>query len=403
MLFLSNSTKVNIHLLVFLSYLLISGLNNEKAVDRIPFEYPSSNPLLSTTIDGHEGLFLIDTGGNATVLIDSSFYIDNKFNHTSFYTKHIYGAGTNKQRVKAIDELVDVKIGNDHFKTDNASIMNFRNLGGDFIHGMIGIEYFLDKIVEFNFNEKYMRILEKSDTLELKSFSKLQGYISNFALLVPASMQINDSLTVSGDFILDTGASCTLSLTAPVAKKNQLDKKIRHKVKVISKSGGIGGPADRYLFQAKSVNFGKYKLKNLEARYSCNQSGVMSMNHLAGLLGTKLLERFQVIIDFPNACVYLKPNVDFYNSFKPSDLGLNYVMKPKSEGAWIVTTMIENSPAQKSGIKMDDRIVKVNGIPVALITLQQEKELYQEAKEMVFTVQRGSQEIDIHISPSAIL
>ncbi len=116
-----------------------------------------------------------------------------------------------------------------------------------------------------------------------------------------------------------------------------------------------------------------------------------------GLLGNEILERFDLIIDLVNNILYLKPNDKFANEFDFSKLGFSYVDRSKTQGAWVVSGFIVGSNAEKSGLKIDDRIIEINGKPVKEIDFYSHGKYLFEKETLLLKIERNSNHFDIKI------
>ncbi|NLF43219.1 MAG: PDZ domain-containing protein, partial [Bacteroidales bacterium] len=61
--------------------------------------------------------------------------------------------------------------------------------------------------------------------------------------------------------------------------------------------------------------------------------------------------------------------------------------------AWIVTGLYENSPAHKQGLKIDDKIIAVNKIPVSQLDFKSGETFLDGLSDIELTVKRGAKEL----------
>ena len=84
-------------------------------------------------------------------------------------------------------------------------------------------------------------------------------------------------------------------------------------------------------------------------------------------IGTEFFNYFETVFDFPQKRVYLKQINNKYESRFFFTFGFKFDLK---EGEIIVTYLWNNSPAAISGIKLGDRIRKINKLDVECISTQ---------------------------------
>jgi len=137
--------------------------------------------------------------------------------------------------------------------------------------------------------------------------------------------------------------------------------------------------------------------------YSIDEAGLLSDDKYYGIIGNNILERFDVIFDFKNSNVYFKPNKNFNNAFAHDKFGFLYVDRFKTMKSWIVTGLFENSSAEKSGLKIDDRIISVNNIPVEKINYKQQKSCFMKINNLKLSVLRNEKIEQIEFKLNALL
>ena len=65
----------------------------------------------------------------------------------------------------------------------------------------------------------------------------------------------------------------------------------------------------------------------------------------------------------------------------------------------IVGQVLEHSPAQQAGLKLGDRILKVNGLPIGHWTELQDKVSTSTTGQLILTIERAKQDITVGITP----
>jgi C-terminal processing protease CtpA/Prc len=83
-------------------------------------------------------------------------------------------------------------------------------------------------------------------------------------------------------------------------------------------------------------------------------------------MGTQILSRFRLLVDYPHDRLYLAPYADAARPFPRGRLGLS--MLPEA-GALVVKLVAAGSPAATAGFHVGDRIVGVDDKPAASWTM----------------------------------
>ncbi|MBT5419922.1 MAG: hypothetical protein HOK80_03445, partial [Candidatus Cloacimonetes bacterium] len=351
--------------------------------------------------DGIKGNFVFDTGAS-NLYYDTTYYADNEFRYEDLLTAKLPGAGTKPQDVIVIKDTVDFTFGNYLYRTPRVPVLKLKPILGDFSDGIIGLEYFHQSIMEINYEREYIRIYSDIGSINLSDYCKIDLLKEGNRLYIPLKVNINDTLEISGNFQLDFGAGGTIGLTSSATNKFNLTETIDIKTPYYSKYAGVGGESSRFDFMAASVEIGDFAFNNVCMNFSTDKSGAMASDKHLGLLGNRIYDRFHVYIDFINHDLYLKPNSKYEDLFKFSRLGFSYVDRNQSMNSWIVTGMYIGCNAEKQGLEIDDKIIAVNEIGVDQISYESQKGFFERLSEIVLTVKRKNELLDIKFKLEAI-
>ena len=138
----------------------------------------------------------------------------------------------------------------------------------------------------------------------------------------------------------------------------------------------------------REVKIGPYRFRQVPTYLYQDDNNITSYPFTGGLVGNDLLRRFNVIFNYPQREVHLLPNSHFYDQFDYAytGLGIYYI-----DGKIKVIDIIEGSPAEKAGFKIDDEIISV-GNNVSL-DIQQYKNLLQSAYDHIKVIVKRNKEL----------
>jgi len=344
---------------------------------------------------------LLDTGAE-DLLLDSLFKSNSRLDFENFFSAKITGIGNSYQEIIVITDSVNMSIGKRNYMVAPVPVLNLKPVGGDIIDGLLGTVCFTGEVLELNYVQKYINVYPSVDSLDLDGYTKLAfRKYGNFCLL-PARIRINDSLVIEGEFIFDTG-SPTSTISGAVAYSNDMGKTVSPKVRYYTDYGGIGGESSSWDFISDSVRIGSYALPHVNLAFSLDESGILSDGDYLGIIGNNILDRFHLFFDFHNNNLYLKPNSRFDEPYLFDRLGFTWIDRCMTSGAWIITGLTENSPAESVGLRIDDRIVKVNSIPVENIPLEEQNDFFKQAEKVRMDVVRGGETLSIGFDLAPIL
>ena len=106
----------------------------------------------------------------------------------------------------------------------------------------------------------------------------------------------------------------------------------------------------------KSVKLGPYKFRKVPIHIFEDDFNVTSYPLLGGLIGNDIMRRFNVILNYPERSIYIRPNSHYAESFDYSYTGLGIYM---INGEIRVVDIVKGSPGDKAGFRPDDIIFSV--------------------------------------------
>lgn len=216
------------------------------------------------------------------------------------------------------------------------------------IDGIIGYSFFRRFIVKINY---------ENHTLEIYSPGTMKypkgGFLMHpkFTTLPLVNLEVKDEAKTKQQFIFDTGAGLNMLLSEDYVGDSSLLKKKRKLFPV--QAEGLGGKKLMNITVVKEVAIGSYKFKNVPTYIFYDEFNLTNYPSLGGLIGNDLLRRFNVIINYPEFNIFLKPNSHFNEPFDYTYTGLGIC---NIEGKVMVMDVVENSPAFKAGILAGDEI-----------------------------------------------
>jgi hypothetical protein len=163
---------------------------------------------------------------------------------------------------------------------------------------------------------------------------------------------------VTGEFQLDTGARPSLTLTRSFADAHGLVEKYHARREAVG-GYGLGGQSRGLLARPAELNLGQIAVHGPVALISSNWRRNTAMSRIAGNIGGGLLKRLLVTLDYPHGKLYLQPNRHFAEPDLFDRSGL-WVMRASNGSAFEIADVIPDSPASKAGLKVGERILKVD-------------------------------------------
>lgn len=219
------------------------------------------------------------------------------------------------------------------------------------IDGIVGYSFFRRYIVRFDYDNQYIEVYSPGTYKYPRGGHLLKPNFSTLPLQMAA---ISDEREILSRFIFDTGAGLCFLLSRDFVDDSTVFKKSRKFYP--TQAEGLGGKRQMSITIAKEIRVGPYKFKRVPVHVFEDDFNVTSYPLLGGLIGNDILRRFNVILNYPEQSIHLKPNSHFNESFDYSYTGLGIY---QIDGEIRVIDVMPGSPGDKAGFLPGDVIFSV--------------------------------------------
>ena len=246
-----------------------------------------------------------------------------------------------------------------HFKGITVDSLDFHINDYESLSSTYGIK--IDGIMGLSFLRRYVVALDY-DKMEMAVFEPGSyqypegGYLlkQHFSSIPKEVVEVNDNTDVRSQFYLDTGSGLCLLMTDDFIEDSAIFKTKRKFYAVNGLS--FGGTVPMTLSVVKEIKLGPYSLRDVPVYKFKDHYGVISYPDVSGVFGNDLMRRFNIVLNYPEHEIYIKPNKHYSDHFDYSYTGLGFALV---NGAITVTDIISGSPAAKAGLKEGDIIIGV--------------------------------------------
>jgi len=246
-----------------------------------------------------------------------------------------------------------------NFKGLSADNLDFHINDYDLLTSVYGVK--IDGIIGYSFIRRYViKIDYDVNQLEIYTPGNYRyprgGQLlrPSFTTLPRQLAQIQDGKQIFNRFIFDTGAGLCLLLSQDFVEDSNVFKTNRKFYP--TQAEGLGGKKQMELTVVKSVKIGPFKFRNVPVHVFDDTYNVTSYPLLGGIVGNDLLRRFNVILNYPQQSIHIKPNSHFNEQFDYSYTGLGIYL---IDGEIRVIDVIKDSPGDRAGFKTGDVIFSV--------------------------------------------
>lgn len=230
----------------------------------------------------------------------------------------------------------------------------------DLLSRVYGIR--IDGIIGYSFLRRYIvKIDYEEDIMEVYTPGGLKyprgGYLlkPQFTTLPVQPAVISDHTPITGRFIFDTGAGLNMLLSEDFVSDSSVFR--RGRIFYPTQAEGLGGKKQMSISLLRELRFGSYKFRNVPVHVFADDYNVTAYPQMGGLIGNDLMRRFNIIINYPDQIIHIRPNKHFPEPFDYSYTGLAFYL---FNGQVRVEDIMPGSPAEKAGFKSGDYIFSVD-------------------------------------------
>lgn len=395
----------------------------------IPFEFVNNLIIVSVQLNNEPLSFILDNGVKETLLFGE---VDSlRLKNTSSFVFQGFGTGQpikglmSKENKLQIGNIVD---SSHHLYVITDTAFNLSKNIGVHVHGILGSAFFRNNVVAIDYLKKkivFARDVSKLG-LRMSKFNKLSIRVENDRAYAFVNIQPRDKKLFNQKLLLDLGNSNPMMLFESVIPHYEIDTPSIRDYLGVGFNGAVYGVKNKI----ELVSFGSYEIPYPIVSYPDTNS--YDKNKIAkdrvGSIGNQILSRFYIVFDYPNNVFYLRPNRNFKKAFTLDMSGLeivhsgfdfvrhrytNFTNKGDDGGVsinfsnevnylielhanYIIDQVRPKSPAEKVGLTVGDKLLKVNGRRVGKMKLQDIKNKLQsgDGKITRLEIERAGKKID---------
>lgn len=320
----------------------------------IPFELFGDHVIIQLSVDGSKPLdFIFDSGDGITVIdediADELHLVKEK---VILNQGTVTGSLIKHNKLEIGDYLLEKNIKVYSTDLDHLEI----SLGRDF-DGIIGYDLMQHHAVRIDYDNMKFEIYEHGQ--HPKKGEPLPFKLNTAIPTIEGSVILNNGEPHPGTFFVMTGAGTTLDFNSPYAKEYDIIHKTGEHYYYFVKSIAQE-ETKHYEGMVKSFTFGKQTFENLPIGISQAKSGTQAHEKVSGILGNKILSRYNLIFDLPAKLIYLEKNNNFNDQFSINCSGID-IQLSKDKSKVLIHQVFEGSVAEALGIQLNAELVSVNG------------------------------------------
>jgi len=336
----------------------------------IPFRMIRDMVIIQLHINGKGPFnFVLDTGVGLMLITDPQLV--DSINIPSKRTLKMGGLGEGEDFEAYVTSALTVDIPGLTSYDVAAAILKkdhfgLSNYAGMAIHGLLGYEFFNNLAVKINFTDSTISVSRPKDLRLFRKGNKIPMTIDDRKPYIQAKVSFPDGTKATDKLILDLGAGHPLSLENMIKKQGLPEKFIAANLGI-----GLTGPISGFISRIKEIEFGRFKVKNVLTSFPDDNQNTPKPGLRDGSVGMAILKRFNLIFDYPDSVIYLKPRGNLNDPFEHDMSGLEYYGAGDDFSHVIISRVEPGSAGDEVGLEKNDEIVSINFKPVSKMTLEE--------------------------------
>jgi hypothetical protein len=369
----------------------------------LPFELVGNHIYLTAMVAGRPLMMILESGAGMTMLDQAAA---ERLGLQTSGTTSARGAGASDVTIN-LAGIPGIAVGGVSVPRMQVSVSSLeaiqRHTGRRF-DGLLGVDVLSRFVVEIDYARGRVTFHDPA-TFQYRGAGEVLPFRLEMNLIhVPATIVPENGAPIAGEFVLDTGAGgrAGVALAAPFARGHGLPVPSQRVIYAGAAGRGIGGASRADIGRLAQLRLGGITLAAPVALFSRDTSGFFSWSGRAGVIGTEVLRRFRVFLDYPGHRVVLEPNAHAGEPFEWDMSGLALTADGDSFAAFQVTNVIPGTPAADAGLEVGDVVDRVNGAPAREMPLAGLRELLQTPGAHL-TVRRGFERLTLALTTRRLL
>jgi hypothetical protein len=342
----------------------------------VPFRMINRLIILPVQINGSDTLqFIFDTGLETSIICELEADEVLELKQAREILVRGFGSGKSTDAIQSKGNSLrvgDITIDDQDYIVLSNNVLELSRKMGTKIHGLLNMQAFQEYLIEIDFEQWLITFHEPgyfSVHRNLDGYTSLPMDIINGTPFINAAISTNDGLIRQVKLMLDTGTGNALSLDAGSLQGFSIPKGSR----VCYLGCGINGIIEGKVGRIKGMEIGPFHLQNLPVSFPDSQAVVFNeaIQGQNGSLGSELLRRFNLILDYPDKKIHIMANKTFNDEFYYDMSGLEIQIPVPDENRYIIAGIRKQSRAELAGIRPGDEILSINGTPAVQLNLDE--------------------------------
>jgi hypothetical protein len=303
-----------------------------------------------------------------------------------------HGSAGSKSLSNAVLDFPSLKISIPSLALDSFGDLSSRV--GRAIQGILGADVLNHFVVVISYDRQTLQLYDPKSFQYKGAGTRLKMQTLGGVPALDVKFSVRHRGTLHGLFSIATAQAEAMQFHPSFATAHRLSE-LGQKTILFSPLDSPGD-FDDHLGRIDSVQFGKITLEDPFAIFpgKSEHASVQPVSGVDGAIGGEILDRFTLVLDYPEQSAIFEPNPHFNDLFVADMSGLVLVATPPDFRAFGVARVIEKSPAELAGVAVGDMLEKIDGNSASDYSLGDLRDLFrQDGTEHTLTVLRNGQHL----------
>ena len=315
--------------------------------------------------------FLLDTGAENTVLLDKSVTDAMDMEYLRRY--EVRGSDIDNPLVAHLVAGIQLDMGEALTAYNRTMLVleenhfNFEGITGVGIDGILGGDFLRRWVVRLDFKNQKLILLDPVRFRPARKSVEVPSTFVRNRAYVNIPVGVRSPRPITRKLLIDSGAG--LPLLIHTFEEDDVDD-LPEQVVETSIASGLGGNLNGSVGRSRYLSIGGKELGEIVTYFQPTDTTLSFLNQREGLIGLRILKRFTVTIDYVHQKVYFQPEGRRWKArFAFDRSGMGLVAGGDNLSRYIVSNVVNGSPADRAGVRVGDRLRRINNIPAILIGL----------------------------------
>ena len=307
-----NLCKICTLLLVSCSFL------SNAQVGQLPFEFDGGHLYIKVRTNDSDTLrFIFDTGSTGA-MIDSAAAERIGIAKENRQTVEVAGSGGAQNYTMAVGQKL--QLSNLEINDMNLVMVNFAALSaatGIRLDGIVGYEIMDNYVTQMDFDNNKLLFFNNINEIDTTGYTGIPFEFNKGIMIprFPISIQLTTGEMFTGRVMFDSGMGNTLLVSTPFNKFHHISEKLKDKSNSLSRGLNTNNVEEKAMISKMSFN--GFDFGEMPISLTVNDEAQPKDGYL-GIIGVDIIKGFNIILDYVNKRIYLKPNKSFNEKFKIS-------------------------------------------------------------------------------------